>query len=123
MSAGSTFGDCAAAVAANATRNAAASARTGEIEVTRRCVVHSMACQPARLLHCDCSTDARPSLRRNLSRVSIDARSKRESVAANVMAVFAAILFGASVVAVRIAVRDVPPLTLALLRFVQGSLV
>lgn len=42
---------------------------------------------------------------------------------ANASAAFAAILFGASVVAVRIAVRDVPPLTLAFLRFAQGSLV
>jgi drug/metabolite transporter (DMT)-like permease len=33
------------------------------------------------------------------------------------------VIFGASVVAVRIAVRDVPPLPLALLRFGQGSLV
>jgi drug/metabolite transporter (DMT)-like permease len=32
-------------------------------------------------------------------------------------------LFGASVVAVRIAVRDIPPLTLALLRFGQGAVV
>src|SRR5512133_3980071 len=43
--------------------------------------------------------------------------------AANAKATVAAVLFGASVVAVRIAVRDVPPLTLALLRFGQGSLV
>jgi drug/metabolite transporter (DMT)-like permease len=48
---------------------------------------------------------------------------KRENAAANAAAGLAAILFGASVVAVRIAVRDVPPLTLALLRFGQGSLV
>jgi drug/metabolite transporter (DMT)-like permease len=48
---------------------------------------------------------------------------KRGNVAANAAAGVAAILFGASVVAVRIAVRDVPPLTLALLRFGQGSLV
>jgi drug/metabolite transporter (DMT)-like permease len=33
------------------------------------------------------------------------------------------VLFGASVVAVRLAVRDVPPLTLALLRFGQGAAV
>jgi drug/metabolite transporter (DMT)-like permease len=44
-------------------------------------------------------------------------------VIANAAAALAAILFGASVVAVRIAVRDVPPLTLAFLRFGQGSLV
>jgi len=43
--------------------------------------------------------------------------------AASVAAALAAILFGASVVAIRIAVRDIPPLTLAVLRFGQGSLV
>jgi drug/metabolite transporter (DMT)-like permease len=48
---------------------------------------------------------------------------KQDNAAANAAAGLAAILFGASVVAVRIAVRDVPPLTLALLRFGQGSLV
>jgi len=48
---------------------------------------------------------------------------KRENAAANAAAGLAAILFGASVVAVRIAVRDIPPLTLALVRFGQGSLV
>jgi len=42
---------------------------------------------------------------------------------ASAAAAVAAILFGASVVAIRIAVRDVPPLTLALFRFAQGSLV
>src|ERR1700754_762180 len=47
----------------------------------------------------------------------------RTKVAANAAAGLAALLFGASVVAVRIAVRDVPPLTLALFRFGQGSLV
>jgi drug/metabolite transporter (DMT)-like permease len=41
---------------------------------------------------------------------------------ANAAAAVAAVLFGASVVAVRIAVRDVPPLTLAFLRFGQGAL-
>ena len=40
-----------------------------------------------------------------------------KNAAANAAAALAALLFGASVVAVRIAVRDVPPLTLALLRF------
>jgi len=45
------------------------------------------------------------------------------NVAANAAAGVAAVLFGASVVAVRIAVRDIPPLTLALLRFGQGALV
>ena len=49
--------------------------------------------------------------------------SGRYRLGANVAAASAAILFGASVVAVRIAVRDVPPLTLAFLRFAQGSLV
>ena len=48
---------------------------------------------------------------------------KGKDATANAAAGFAAILFGASVVAVRIAVRDVPPLTLALLRFGQGALV
>jgi drug/metabolite transporter (DMT)-like permease len=47
----------------------------------------------------------------------------RLNARANASAAFAAVLFGASVVAVRIAVRDVPPLTLAFLRFAQGSLV
>lgn len=47
---------------------------------------------------------------------------KKENAAANAAAAFAAVLFGASVVAVRIAVRDVPPLTLALLRIAQGSI-
>src|SRR5262245_16334518 len=42
---------------------------------------------------------------------------------ANAAAAVAAVLFGASVVAVRIAVRDVPPLSLAFLRFGQGALV
>ena len=51
------------------------------------------------------------------------ANTAQARLAANVAAAFAAILFGASVVAVRIAVRDVPPLTLAFLRFAQGSLV
>jgi drug/metabolite transporter (DMT)-like permease len=41
---------------------------------------------------------------------------------ANATAALAAVLFGASVVAVRIAVRDVPPLSLAFLRFGQGAL-
>jgi drug/metabolite transporter (DMT)-like permease len=44
-------------------------------------------------------------------------------LAANGAAALAAILFGASVVAVRIAVREVEPLTLAFLRFAQGSVV
>lgn len=41
----------------------------------------------------------------------------------NTAAFIAAILFGSCVVAVRVAVRDIPPLTLAILRFGQGSLV
>ena len=44
------------------------------------------------------------------------------SLKANVAMCAAAILFGASVVAVRVAVRDVSPLALALLRFGQGAL-
>jgi drug/metabolite transporter (DMT)-like permease len=44
-------------------------------------------------------------------------------LASNAAAAAAATLFGASVVAVRIAVRDVSPLTLALLRFGLGSAV
>jgi drug/metabolite transporter (DMT)-like permease len=41
--------------------------------------------------------------------------------AANAGAFIAALLFGASVVAVRVAVRDIPPFTLAILRFGQGG--
>jgi drug/metabolite transporter (DMT)-like permease len=41
---------------------------------------------------------------------------------ANASAAMAAVLFGASVVAVRVAVRDVPPVSLAVLRMGQGSL-
>jgi drug/metabolite transporter (DMT)-like permease len=48
---------------------------------------------------------------------------KRDRAVANAFACIAACLFGASVVAVRIAVRDIPPLTLALLRFGQGAAV
>ena len=40
---------------------------------------------------------------------------------ANVSAAMAAVLFGASVVAVRVAIRDLPPITLAVLRFGQGG--
>jgi drug/metabolite transporter (DMT)-like permease len=43
-------------------------------------------------------------------------------VRANASAAMAAVLFGASVVAVRVAVRDVPPVSLAVLRFGQGGL-
>ncbi len=42
---------------------------------------------------------------------------------ANVGAVVAAILFGASVVAVRLAVRDIPPTTLAVFRFGLGAVI
>ena len=45
----------------------------------------------------------------------------RRDFTANAGAFVAAMLFGASVVAVRVAVRDIPPLTLAILRFGQGS--
>ncbi len=45
----------------------------------------------------------------------------RQSLAANAGVLVSAILFGASVVAVRVAVREVPPLTLALFRFAQGG--
>src|SRR5918997_6128922 len=41
---------------------------------------------------------------------------------ANASAAMAAVLFGASVVAVRVAVRDVPPVSLAVLRMGLGSL-
>jgi drug/metabolite transporter (DMT)-like permease len=43
-------------------------------------------------------------------------------LAANAAAFVAAVLFGSSVVAVRVAVQDVPPLSLAVLRFGQGGL-
>jgi drug/metabolite transporter (DMT)-like permease len=46
----------------------------------------------------------------------------RTDLRANASAAAAAVLFGASVVAVRVAVRDVPPVSLALLRFGQGGL-
>jgi drug/metabolite transporter (DMT)-like permease len=45
------------------------------------------------------------------------------SARANAAAATAAVLFGASVVGVRIAVRDVAPLPLAFLRFAQGAVV
>ncbi|MEO7082680.1 MAG: DMT family transporter [Gemmatimonadaceae bacterium] len=47
--------------------------------------------------------------------------NQHHRLASNTAAACAAVLFGASVVAVRIAVRDVPPITLALLRFGQGT--
>jgi drug/metabolite transporter (DMT)-like permease len=46
----------------------------------------------------------------------------RVDLRANASAAVAAVLFGASVVAVRVAVRDVPPFSLAVLRFGQGAL-
>jgi drug/metabolite transporter (DMT)-like permease len=46
----------------------------------------------------------------------------RGALGANVGAAVAAVLFGASVVAVRVAVRDVPPVSLAVLRFGLGGL-
>ena len=47
----------------------------------------------------------------------------REDLAANASAFVAAVLLGASVVAVRVAVRDIPPTTLAVARFGMGALV
>jgi drug/metabolite transporter (DMT)-like permease len=41
---------------------------------------------------------------------------------ANASAAAAAVLFGASVIAVRVAVREIPPVSLAVLRFGQGGL-
>jgi drug/metabolite transporter (DMT)-like permease len=46
----------------------------------------------------------------------------KSDVTANTGAFVAAILFGASVVAVRVSVQEVPPLTLAILRFGQGGI-
>jgi drug/metabolite transporter (DMT)-like permease len=46
----------------------------------------------------------------------------RPGLGANLSAAAAAILFGASVVAVRVAVQDIPPLSLAVLRFGQAAL-
>jgi drug/metabolite transporter (DMT)-like permease len=48
--------------------------------------------------------------------------SPSADVRANASAALAAVLFGASVVAVRVAVRDMPPVSLAVLRFGQGGL-
>jgi drug/metabolite transporter (DMT)-like permease len=45
-----------------------------------------------------------------------------QRLAANTGAFVAAVLFGSSVVAVRVAVQEVPPLSLAVLRFGQGAL-
>jgi drug/metabolite transporter (DMT)-like permease len=46
----------------------------------------------------------------------------RPGLGANAGAATAAVLFGASVVAVRVAVQDIPPLSLAMLRFGQAAL-
>jgi drug/metabolite transporter (DMT)-like permease len=56
-------------------------------------------------------------------RESISANASRSNLVANARAAVAAVFFGASVVAVRIAVRDVTPLTLAFLRFAVGAVV
>jgi drug/metabolite transporter (DMT)-like permease len=50
------------------------------------------------------------------------AAERRADLHANASAAMAAVLFGASVVAVRVAVRDVPPISLAVLRIGQGGL-
>src|SRR3712207_1442353 len=50
----------------------------------------------------------------------VDVISQR--LAANAGAFVAAVLFGSSVVAIRVAVQEVPPLSLAVLRFGQGGL-
>ena len=44
-------------------------------------------------------------------------------LAGNIAAFVAATLFGASVVATRVAVQEIPPLSLAVLRFGQGGLI
>ena len=49
--------------------------------------------------------------------------SAKVDLGANAAALVAALLYGASVVAVRVAVEDITPLALALLRFGQGALV
>ena len=49
--------------------------------------------------------------------------SGNADLGANVGALVAAVLFGASVVAVRVAVRDIPPTTLAVFRFGLGAVV
>jgi drug/metabolite transporter (DMT)-like permease len=49
--------------------------------------------------------------------------SARAGLGANLSAAVAALLFGVSVVAVRVAVQDIPPLSLAVLRFGQAALV
>jgi drug/metabolite transporter (DMT)-like permease len=49
--------------------------------------------------------------------------TRRELLIGNLAALVASSLFGGAVVATRVTVEDVPPLTLALLRFGQGGLV
>ncbi len=61
-------------------------------------------------------------IRRTLPLASPRARQAVD-LHANASAAMAAVLFGASVVAVRVAVRDVPPVSLAVLRMGLGSLV
>jgi drug/metabolite transporter (DMT)-like permease len=53
---------------------------------------------------------------------SVD-RQTRTSLLANAAAFTAAALFGASLVAVKVTVREIPPLSLAVLRFGQGAIV
>jgi drug/metabolite transporter (DMT)-like permease len=60
-------------------------------------------------------------IRRTVPAASVKTRQPADPQA-NASAAMAAVLFGASVVAVRVAVRDVPPVSLAVLRFGQGSL-
>ena len=58
--------------------------------------------------------------KRGFSHIVTTRISSRVDLAANASALVAAVLFGASVVAVRVAVRDIPPTTLAVLRFGGG---
>ena len=53
----------------------------------------------------------------------VSAEAKRAALAANAGLLFAAILAGASVVATRVAVQSVPPLSLAVMRYAQGGLI
>jgi len=54
--------------------------------------------------------------------VSRPTAARTSDLPANAGAAMAAVLFGGSVVAVRVAVRDVPPISLAVLRIGQGGL-
>jgi drug/metabolite transporter (DMT)-like permease len=54
--------------------------------------------------------------------VTRPAAARSADLPGNAGAAMAAVLFGASVVAVRVAVRDVPPISLAVLRIGQGGL-